>query len=85
MAGASPALLEAQRLAAKARASPASLTLSQALAWVCAPGEGLAQHNEKAPPKRGPQSIALRCRVTLPFAELRQMLLVDAIDHANKR
>ena len=34
MAGASPALLEAQRLAAKARASPASLTLSQALAWV---------------------------------------------------
>jgi hypothetical protein len=27
-----------------------------------------------------PQSIVLRCRVTLPFAELRQMLLVDAID-----
>jgi hypothetical protein len=35
---------------------------------------------KKAPPKRGPQSIALRCRVTPPFAELRQMLLVDAID-----
>jgi hypothetical protein len=27
-----------------------------------------------------PQSIVLRCRVTPPFAELRQMLLVDAID-----
>ena len=27
-----------------------------------------------------PQSIVLRCRVTLPFAELRQMLLEDAID-----
>ena len=27
-----------------------------------------------------PQSIVLRCRVTLPFAELRQMLLVDEID-----
>ena len=26
------------------------------------------------------QSIVLRCRVTPPFAELRQMLLVDAID-----
>jgi hypothetical protein len=26
------------------------------------------------------QSIVLRCRVTLPFAELRQMLLVDAIN-----
>jgi hypothetical protein len=27
-----------------------------------------------------PQSIVLRCRVTPPFAELRQMLLVDAVD-----
>ena len=27
-----------------------------------------------------PQSIVLRCRVALPFAELRQMLLVDAIN-----
>jgi hypothetical protein len=27
-----------------------------------------------------PQSIVLRCRVTLPFSELRQMLLVDAIN-----
>ena len=27
-----------------------------------------------------PQSIVLRCRVTLPFAELRQMFLVDAIN-----
>ena len=27
-----------------------------------------------------PQSIVLHCRVTLPFAELRQTLLVDAID-----
>ena len=26
------------------------------------------------------QSIVLRCRVTPPFTELRQMLLVDAID-----
>ena len=27
-----------------------------------------------------PQSIVLHCRVTLPFAELRQMFLVEAID-----
>jgi hypothetical protein len=27
-----------------------------------------------------PTSIVLRCRVTPPFAELRQMLLVDAVD-----
>jgi hypothetical protein len=27
-----------------------------------------------------PQSIVLHCRVTLPFAELRQTLLLDAID-----
>jgi len=29
---------------------------------------------------RRKQSIVLLCRVTLPFAEFRQMLLVDAID-----
>jgi hypothetical protein len=59
---------------------PGQPDLSQALAWVCAaPGEGLARHNEKAPPKRGPQSIVLRCPVP-PFGELRQMLLVDKID-----
>jgi hypothetical protein len=27
-----------------------------------------------------PTSIVLRCRVTPPFAELRQMLLVNAVD-----
>ena len=27
-----------------------------------------------------PTSIVLRCRITPPFAELRQMLLVDAIN-----
>ena len=64
----------------KGASLPGQPDLSQALAWVCAaPGEGLARHNEKAPPKRGPQSIVLRCPVP-PFGELRQMLLVDKID-----
>jgi len=39
-----------------------------------APAAGAARY------RLSPQSIVLRCRVTPPFAELRQMLLVDEID-----